>query len=225
MQHSIPEKGQRRPGAAAALTIRALAQAGYKTPWKTGNTLHAGLTWPLVRLLFAWHGIPWGNEWRFYGAPIIQKHRASTMRFGDGLKLRSHIRSNPLAPSHPVFLSTWKAGALLQIGDDFAMSGGVLCATEHITIGCHVMIGANCTIVDSDFHPLQPELRRQVPLSGPAAPVQIGDDVFVGMHTLILKGVTIGAGAVVGAGSVVTADIPPAVVAAGNPACVISDLE
>jgi acetyltransferase-like isoleucine patch superfamily enzyme len=52
------------------------------------------------------------------------------------------------------------------------------------------------------------------------APVAIGDDVWLGGHVCILKGVTIGDGAVIGAGSVVTKDLPPQCVAVGNPAII-----
>ena len=58
----------------------------------------------------------------------------------------------------------------------------------------------------------------------PTAPFAIGDDVFVGMEAMILKGVTIGEGAVVGAGAVVTQDAPPRTVGAGNPAQVMREL-
>ena len=56
------------------------------------------------------------------------------------------------------------------------------------------------------------------------APVEIGENVFVGMGVKVLKGVTIGADSVIGAGAVVTSSIPSGVVAAGNPARVIRDL-
>jgi len=49
----------------------------------------------------------------------------------------------------------------------------------------------------------------------------IGNDVWVGANTVILKGVTIGNGAIIGAGSVLTKDIPPYAIAAGNPAKII----
>jgi galactoside O-acetyltransferase len=56
------------------------------------------------------------------------------------------------------------------------------------------------------------------------APVEIGENVFVGDGTIILKGVTIGRNSVIGAGSVVVSSVPEGVVAAGNPARVVREL-
>lgn len=196
----------------------------FLTPWKIWNRLQSLWVYPWARLQFALNGIPWGSGWQFFGVPIIQKHRQSLMRFGDELKLRSSLRSNPLGPQHPVFLTTWNAGSVLEIGNDFAMTGGVLCAFEHIKIGNHVMVGANCTIMDTDFHPIDPDLRRQSPMAVDPSPVIIEDDVFIGMNSIVLKGSHIGKGSVIGAGSVVIGKIPPGVIAAGNPARVIREI-
>ena len=143
------------------------------------------------------------------------------MRFGPGLELRSSLRSNPLGPHHPVFLTTWKAGAILEIGADFGMTGGVICAAEKIIVGDRVIVGANCTIVDTDFHPLGPVERQEDTRAGRTAPIFIEDDVFVGMHSLILKGVTLGQGCVIGAGSVVARSVSAGTVVAGNPARIL----
>lgn len=51
----------------------------------------------------------------------------------------------------------------------------------------------------------------------------IGDNVFIGIHSLILPGVKIGNSVIIGAGSVVTKDIPDNCIAAGNPARVIKE--
>ena len=55
--------------------------------------------------------------------------------------------------------------------------------------------------------------------------VIIGNNVFIGVNSVILPNVSIGENTVIGAGSVVTKDIPPNVIAKGNPATVISSVE
>ena len=193
-------------------------------PWTVGQELRRRLAWPVIRAQFAWHGIDWRTGWKIFGRPIIQRHRGSTMAFGDGLYLRSWPRSNPLSPSHPVVLSTRAADASIRIGDDCGFTGTLLVAADRIEIGDRVQVGGNASIVDTDFHPLVPETRREHFNAGAAAPIVLGDDVFVGMEALILKGVTVGEGAVVGAGAVVTQDVPPRTVVAGNPATVVREL-
>jgi acetyltransferase-like isoleucine patch superfamily enzyme len=55
--------------------------------------------------------------------------------------------------------------------------------------------------------------------------VVIGDNVWLGVNSVVLKGVTIGKNSVIGANSVVTRDIPPNVIAAGNPCKVIKQIQ
>jgi acetyltransferase-like isoleucine patch superfamily enzyme len=194
------------------------------TPWKVSHTVCSWLAYVPVRLVFALNRITWGKDWRFYGLPVIQKHRESIMRFGLGLQLRSLGRSNPLGINHPVFLATLQEGACLEIGDDFAMSGGSICVAEKVRIGNRVALGANSTIADTDFHPIDLALRHQDPQQAKTASVFIEDDVFIGMNSVILKGVRIGHGSVIGAGSVVVKDVPSGVIVAGNPARIIREI-
>lgn len=206
------------------LTPADAAKIARETPWKLSNEL-IRLAWlPLVRLRFATAGIDWNSGWMIYGLPILQRHRHATIEIGTHLELRSFYASNPLSPHHAVMLTAREAGAMLTIGDHVGMTGGGIVCAEMITIGSYVTIGANTIIADTDFHPLDPALRRARPMDAATAPVTIEDDVFIGMQCIILKGVTVGKGSVIGAGSVVTSDIPPGVVAAGNPARVIRAL-
>lgn len=89
------------------------------------------------------------------------------------------------------------------------------------TIGSHVMMGADCTIITRNHQ----YGRRDVPMMDQGfsqeQPVAIGNDVWIGDRVTILPGVTIGDGCVIGAGSVVTRDIPAYAIAAGVPARVI----
>jgi len=196
-------------------------QAATQTPWKAINELERLALIPLARVQFALSGIEWQPGTKLYGLPIIQRHTASTLQFGRHLQLRSTVRSNPLGPNRPCILSTRSADAELIIGDDFGMTGGSIVCENRITIGDRVIVGCNTIIADTDFHPLQPEVRQAHPIDGATAPIVIEDDIFIGMNALILKGVTLGSGCVVGAGSVVTKDVPPQAIVGGNPARVI----
>ncbi len=191
-------------------------------PWKAGNELRRLLFLPCS--FWALRGVEIGGGWRCYGPPIIQRHRHSEIRIGRRMNLRSTARSNPLGPNHPVIISTRRTGARLSIGDDFGMTGGSLVCDERISIGDRVWVGANTVIADTDFHPLEPQRRIEAPLDARTAPVHIGDDVFIGMNALILKGVSIGAGAVIGAGSVLRRAVPARAIVAGNPAVVVGEL-
>lgn len=95
-----------------------------------------------------------------------------------------------------------------------------------IRIGDMCLIGANVTIADTDFHAISPSGRRynNDPRAISCSPVLIGDNVFLGTGTIVLKGVRIGDNSIIGAGSVVTADIPPNSIAAGNPARVLREI-
>lgn len=200
-------------------------RATREMPWKARNELARILGWPRIRLAFALAGLRWGKGWRLYGMPILQVHRRARVSLGDGLSLRSTTASNPLAPNHPVLISARRPGSVLTVGDNFSMTGGVLVAEDSVTIGQDVMVGANCTIADTDFHPLEPGERRANPIAGSTRPIVIEDDVFIGMECLILKGTRIGKGSVIGARSVVSGEIPPGVIAAGNPARIIRRLD
>lgn len=191
------------------------------SPWRACHELRRLLSLPLIRLQFALQSIDWGKGWRIWGCPILQCHRGSQIVIGDYADLRSWPGTNPLTPNHPVVLATRCSGARIQIGHHCGFTGTTLVAAESIEIGNWVVVGANCTIVDTDFHPLAAAERRLHVLDGTHKPIMIEDEVFVGMNSLILKGVTLGRGCVIGAGSVVTRDVPPGMIAAGNPARVI----
>jgi acetyltransferase-like isoleucine patch superfamily enzyme len=195
--------------------LPSLAAQARRAPWKAANELRRYAALPLVRAYFAMQGIAWGRGWRIYGLPVVQRYRPSRIAIGDGLEMRNWFSSNPLGVVRPCLLATWAANAEIVIGHGAAMSGVTICAQTRVTLGDRVVIGANSTIVDTDFHGLEPRRRFE---PGTAAPVVVEDDVFIGTQVLVLKGARIGRGSVIGAGSVVSSDIAPGVVAVGNPA-------
>ena len=103
----------------------------------------------------------------------------------------------------------------------FINVGAVILDVGRVTIGADVQIGPNVQLL-TPTHPLDPEVRR----SGleAAEPITIEDNVWLGGGVIVCPGVTIGRDAVVGAGAVVTKDLPPGVLAVGNPARILRSL-
>jgi acetyltransferase-like isoleucine patch superfamily enzyme len=118
--------------------------------------------------------------------------------------------------------------SVIEFGEGAQINNNAFIKSEGpgIRIGPRALLGSYVTIYDSDFHDLRPNRRRDG--EPKMAPVELGEDVFIGDGVKILKGVSIGAHSVIGAGSVVSTSIPAGVIAAGNPARVlrpISDAE
>ena len=106
----------------------------------------------------------------------------------------------------------------LTVGDDsFIGDGCVIVAQDSVRIGRDALIAEYCTIRDQN-HGFTDGDRPYRTQSFTTAPIDIGDDVWLGAHVTVLKGRTIGDCAIVGANAVVTGDIPPGSVFAGNPA-------
>ena len=117
-----------------------------------------------------------------------------------------------------------------MVGSDCILVGAAFMCAERIAIGKRVILSYNVTIADSDFHPMDPaERRRDAVANSPfgnksnrpmiiTQPVEIADDVWIGIGAIILKGVRIGKGAQVGAGAVISRDVPEGARVFGNPA-------
>lgn len=106
-------------------------------------------------------------------------------------------------------------GTQISVGDRFVGNFNLTILDEApVTIGDRVFIGPDVGIY-TVTHALLPDQRSAGIMR--ARPVRIDDDVWIGGHATILPGVRIGRGAVIGAGSVVVHDIPPGMLAVGNP--------
>jgi acetyltransferase-like isoleucine patch superfamily enzyme len=145
--------------------------------------------------------------------------KAGSIRFGRNVTWEAYFRRVRVGLAGPVILETLDDG-VIEVGDDSGGSAVVLSARTRIQIGNHVRLGGNVRIFDHEFHSHDPEKRRGAEDFGnvKTAPVIIGDDVYIGINALVLKGVTIGDRAIIGAGSVVTRDVPEGEIWAGNPA-------
>jgi acetyltransferase-like isoleucine patch superfamily enzyme len=145
---------------------------------------------------------------------------------GENFSMNNGIKGNPIGCYQPCTFFVDK-GATLEIGENVGISQTALICHTGIKILNNVKIGGGACIYDTDFHPLNPALRQQSnDIQHKAkAPVIIENNVFIGAHSLILKGVTIGENSIIGAGSVVTKNVPPNQIWAGNPAKFIRNVE
>lgn len=164
-----------------------------------------------------WWGIKFGVNPRFCGKCYFKRYPKSIIKIGDNCEFMSRINSNLIGINRPCSISTLTSDAKIEIGNNCGFSGTVIGAFKYIKIGNNVRSGANTLITDSDWHLDDPRV-------GESKDVNIGDNVWLGINVVILKGVTIGDNTLIGANSVVTRDIPANVIAAGNPCKVIKNI-
>lgn len=169
------------------------------------------------RIVSKWWGVKLGENVQFYGRIYLKKIPGSKILVGNNCRFLSNPFSNQIGINRACMISTLTKNAVIEIGDNCGFSGVVIGSFRSIKIGNNLKCGANTTITDSDWH-------LDDPRSGIPASIFIGDNVWIGVNCIVLKGVSIGNNTVIGAGSVVTKSIPENVIAAGNPCKVIKYL-
>lgn len=115
-----------------------------------------------------------------------------------------------------IFISVNK-NAVLEIGSGYTNNNVEIICFKSIKIGENVAISKNVIIRDSDNHIINGDVL------GMTQPIEIGNNVWIGIGALILKGVKIGDGSIIAAGAVVNKDVPPNTLVGGVPAKVIKE--
>lgn len=171
------------------------------------------------RMILKTHGVILGKNICIPGK-VSWVIRGGKFSIGDNFYFSSGDGVNPIASNlqGAVYMEN---GASLNIGNNVGMSSTRMWIHDSVTIGDNVKIGACVLIMDTDAHPIDYLKRRSSSFGTKSAPIVIEDDVWIGAHSIILKGVRIGARSVIGAGSVVTKSIPQDCVAVGNPCRII----
>lgn len=138
-------------------------------------------------------------------------------KYGKNVIINSSFAANPIGGNTFCSIVICKGGEL-NIGDNVGISNSAIYCTQHITIMDNALIGGDCKVYDTDFHPLDITARSLKGNKGKSKPVLIKSGAFIGTGSIILKGTVIGENSIVGAGSVVTGTIPDNEIWAGNPA-------
>lgn len=162
-------------------------------------------------------GIKINKKTGFIGNTVFSRYQLSSIEIGENCLFNSSSYFNLIGINHNCIISTHSEEAVIEIGNNCGFSGTVVGAFKSIKIGNNVRCGANTIITDFDWH-------LDDPRTGESKEVIIGDNVWLGINCIVLKGVTISENALIGANSVVTKNIPANVIAAGNPCKVIKEI-
>lgn len=136
----------------------------------------------------------------------LKVRQRTYVHIGDHTRIRQTVRIS--------------GGGVVRVGNDTLLNGVWIIASDHVDIGDRCLI-SDCGITDTDFHNISPSQRHDPPSERSRARIVIGENVWIGLSALVLKGVTIGENSVVGAGSVVRENVESGVVVVGDPPRVV----
>jgi acetyltransferase-like isoleucine patch superfamily enzyme len=112
---------------------------------------------------------------------------------------------------------------MLRIGSNTTINCRTVISVESsVTIGKNCLIAEDVRLFDNSSHGIDYKDRKITERD--VSPIIVEDDVWIGMQSIILKGVTIGKGSVIAAGSVVTKEVPAMTLVGGNPAKIIKQI-
>jgi acetyltransferase-like isoleucine patch superfamily enzyme len=163
-------------------------------------------------------------------SPIIKAPKNGKIIIGDNVVLNSDFINSNTSLTTVVKFVTGINGTI-RIGNNCDLNGTCMVAYEEIEIGNNCQFASSSIISDTDFHPVDKEARfaqmQGLPFSHSLVnkkKIKIGNNVWIGWGTVVLKGVTIGDNSIVAAGAVVVNDVPENVIVAGNPARVVKKI-
>lgn len=197
----------------------------YKAMLKLWHKLTAPYQWLATYVTFKGNGVRFGS-FKTNGHPYVMVALGGKMSIGKNFSLNNGVKGNPIGCFQPCTFFVDR-GAELIIGDNVGLSQTALISHCKLSILSNVKIGGGTCIYTTDFHSLDAIIRTSSEdmKHRKCAPVRIEENVFIGAHCIILKGVTIGRNSIIGAGSVVTKSIPANEIWAGNPAKFIRKIE
>lgn len=202
------------------MTFRKLFLITYKLINKIIDILIDFFSYTFNSFLLYVYNIEYGQDLVINGFIKLVINKNTVIKIGNGFRLNSGKRYNPIGRNQRSLFVVNK-NAKLIIGNNVGMSSVAIICSKKITFGNNVKVGGNTVFYDTDFHSLNylertkiPEIKTNIGVK----PIEIHNNVFIGGHSLILKGSIIGENSIIGAGSIVSGEIPSNEIWAGNPA-------
>ena len=125
-----------------------------------------------------------------------------------------------------ILMQARESDALVLIGGKCSFSNNIfIIARTRVELGARCLVGDRVTIMDADFHEIDPEVRKNNGGPGETEAVSIGKNCWIGSDAMILKGVTVGDGSVIAPKSVVTKSFPARSIIAGSPAKLVRSFD
>ena len=141
-------------------------------------------------------GVELSSKVKFRGWTSFFRSNNSTITIGKNCVFNSSGYTNHIGLNHRCIITTMAKDAKIIIGNGTGMSSSTVTSWKSIIIGENVRIGANCTIMDGDFH-------LDDSRTPPPRDIFIGNNVWLGANVVVMKGVHIGDNSIIGMNSIV----------------------
>lgn len=169
-----------------------------------------------------------GLKLRLHGVQVGRRVHGNTCNIlnNGSIELGNSVSVNSFPDGEPykVCLYAYFPTSRITVGNSCNLNGTVIYCRKSVTIGDYCMFGPGVVILDNNSHNTSIDALERRTGEIKEAPVVLEDNVWVGMRSIIMKGVRIGRNSIITPNSVVVRDVEPNSVYGGNPAALIKTL-
>lgn len=179
---------------------------------KNGNITVAGILRLIgLHVKLRLHRVDYGKYLRGFRCDIINKGH---IKIGKNVLLDYRVEGH----TYKTGLFAYYKHSSIILGDRCRLSGAVIFCRRKVVLGNDCRLAPGVILMDNNSHAVSFNSSDRQSGNVDEAPVILGNNVWIGLRSIVLKGVTIGDNSIIAAGSVVTKDVPSNCIVGGNPA-------